>query len=150
MMYNKFFQLVESHKNKLAELVDCLSLMQKAIINFDYENYQKIIACYQKTITDISNIEKERIKILTLLLGDEINSKKDNFVDLIFSAFKIEDQNQKQLYLNLRNKITEFANEISKLNFQNMYLIEHSRKFIKDLLFNLYQSKNQKILDKKV
>jgi flagellar biosynthesis/type III secretory pathway chaperone len=149
MSYNKLIELMNAQKNKLNELLKILKLMQQSIVNQEYDNYQQTIDMHQKILSDIRNIEKERTKLLKSLLGDNQNYSKNNLPDLIFNTLRIKDNKEKENYLNLRNEIAELIKDVTRYNFQNMYLIEHSRKFIKDLVVTLYGSKNQRILDKK-
>ncbi len=149
MSYNKLIDLMNAQKNKLTELLESLKLMQQAIVNQEYDNYQQTIDMHQKILSDIRNIEKDRTKIVKSLLGVNQTYSKSNLPDLIFNTLNIKDNKEKQSYLNLRTEIAELIKDVTKYNFQNMYLIEHSRKFIKDLIVTLYGSKNQRILDKK-
>lgn len=148
MIYNKIIDLMNAQKTKLEELLESLKLMQQSIVSQQYDNFQQTIDTHQKILADVRNIEKDRTKLIKSVLGSQ-NYSKDNLPDLIFNALKIHDNKEKQNYLTLRNEIAELIKEVTKYNFQNMYLIEHSRKFIKDLIVSLYGSKNQRLLDKK-
>lgn len=149
MSYTKLIDLMNAQKNKLTELLESLKLMQQSIVNQEYDSYQQTIDMHQKILSDIRNIEKDRTKLIKSLLGVNQNYSKSNLPDLIFNTLKIRDKKEQESYLNLRNEIAELIKDVTKYNFQNMYLIEHSRKFIKDLVVTLYGSKNQRILDKK-
>lgn len=148
MNYNKLIELMTKQKEKLSNLLESLKLMQKSIVSQDYNEYEKTIEMHQKILTDIRNIEKERTRIIISVIGNQSYSK-ENLPELIFNTLKIKDKSEKQKYLNLRDEIADLIKEVTKMNFQITYLIDHSRKFIKDLVVNLYGSKNQKILDKK-
>lgn len=148
MNYNKLIDLMTKQKEKLSNLLESLKLMQKSIVSQDYNEYEKTIEMHQKILTDIRNIEKERTRIIISVIGNQSYSK-ENLPELIFNTLKIKDKSEKQKYLNLRDEIADLIKEVTKMNFQITYLIDHSRKFIKDLVVNLYGSKNQKILDKK-
>jgi len=148
MIYNKIIDLMNAQKTKLEELLESLKLMQQSIVSQQYDNFQQTIDTHQKILADVRNIEKDRTKLIKSVLGSQ-NYSKDNLPDLIFNALKIHDNKEKQNYLTLRNEIAELIKEVTKYNFQTMYLIEHSRKFIKDLIVSLYGSKNQRLLDKK-
>lgn len=148
MNYNKLIDLMTKQKEKLSNLLESLKLMQKSIVSQDYNEYEKTIEMHQKILTDIRNIEKERTRIIISVIGNQSYSK-ENLPELIFNTLKIKDKSEKQKYLNLRDEIADLIKEVTKMNFQITYLIDHSRKFIKDLVVNLYGTKNQKILDKK-
>lgn len=148
MNYNKLIELMTKQKEKLSNLLESLKLMQKSIVSQDYNEYEKTIEMHQKILTDIRNIEKERTRIIISVIGNQSYSK-ENLPELIFNTLKIKDKSEKQKYLNLRDEIADLIKEVTKMNFQITYLIDHSRKFIKDLVVNLYGTKNQKILDKK-
>jgi len=148
MIYNKIIDLMIAQKTKLEELLESLKLMQQSIISQQYDNFQQTIDMHQKILADVRNIEKDRTKLIKSVIGSQ-NYSKNNLPDLIFTALKIQDTKERQNYLTLRNEIAELIKEVTKYNFENMYLIEHSRKFIKDLIVTLYGSKNQRLLDKK-
>ncbi len=148
MIFNKIIDLMIAQKTKLEELIESLKLMQQSIVSQQYDNFQQTIDTHQKILADVRNIEKDRTKLIKSVLGSQ-NYSKNNLPDLIFNTLKIHDNKEKQNYLTLRNEIAELIKEVTKYNFQNMYLIEHSRKFIKDLIVSLYGSKNQRLLDKK-
>jgi uncharacterized protein (DUF885 family) len=148
MIYNKIIDLMIAQKTKLEELLESLKLMQQSIISQQYDNFQQTIDMHQKILADVRNIEKDRTKLIKSVIGSQ-NYSKNNLPDLIFTTLKIQDTKERQNYLTLRNEIAELIKEVTKYNFENMYLIEHSRKFIKDLIVTLYGSKNQRLLDKK-
>lgn len=149
MIFNKLIDLMEKQKNKLSDLLESLKQMQHSIVHQDYANYEKTIAIHQNILSDIRNIEKERASLMNSILSLNKNYSKNNLPELLFSSLKINDNIEREKYLKLRNEIAEMIQDVTKYNFQNLYLIEHSRKFIKDLVVNLYGTKNQKILDKK-
>lgn len=149
MTYEKLIALMQTQKNKLTDLLDTLKSMQKAIIEQEYQDFNKTIELHQRILSDIRNIEKDRTKLIISIIGNQSYSK-EKLPQMIFNALKVKDNNLKIKYLDLRDEITNLIKEVTRINFQNMYLIDNSRKLIKDLVVTIYGSANQKILDKKV
>lgn len=149
MTYEKLIALMQTQKNKLTDLLDTLKSMQKAIIEQEYQDFNKTIELHQRILSDIRNIEKDRTKLIISIIGNQSYSK-EKLPQMIFNALKVKDNNLKKKYLDLRDEITNLIKEVTRINFQNMYLIDNSRKLIKDLVVTIYGSANQKILDKKV
>ncbi|AFH50213.1 Hypothetical protein IALB_2510 [Ignavibacterium album JCM 16511] len=136
--------------NKLQEMYEVLQRMQNAMVESDYENFEKSVDQQEKILAEIRNYEKSRIDILKELLQSDILPEKNVLVQKLFEAEPEADFSLQEEYLNIKNSLVEVVGEIENLNFQNKYLIDHSRKFIKELVTNLYGVKNQKLLDRKV
>jgi hypothetical protein len=136
--------------NKLQEMYEVLQQMQNAMVDSDYESFEKTIELQEKILAEIRNYEKSRIDILKDLLKSDILPEKNALVQKLFEAEPETDLSLQEEYLNIRESLINVVGEIENLNFQNKYLIDHSRKFIKELVTNLYGVKNQKLLDRKV
>jgi hypothetical protein len=139
-----------AQQTKLDDLLNNMKAMQKALVNQQYKEYELSIDNHQRILADIQNIEKERIKLLNSFLGNVKNFQNKNIHQLIFEKLEIKNKNEIDRYLEIRDRIAELIKDVSKYNFQNLYLIENSRKFIRDLIITLFGSKNQKLLDRKV
>ncbi|WP_290662522.1 flagellar export chaperone FlgN [Ignavibacterium sp.] len=149
----KIFRLLEimrNQLNKLQEMYEVLQQMQNAMVDSDYESFEKTIELQEKILAEIRNYEKSRIDILKDLLKSDILPEKNALVQKLFEAEPETDLSLQEEYLNIRESLINVVGEIENLNFQNKYLIDHSRKFIKELVTNLYGVKNQKLLDRKV
>ncbi len=150
MIYQKIIELMIAQQTKLDDLLNNMKAMQKALVNQQYKEYELSIDNHQRILADIQNIEKERIKLLNSFLGNVKNFQNKNIHQLIFEKLEIKNKNEIDRYLEIRDRIAELIKDVSKYNFQNLYLIENSRKFIRDLIITLFGSKNQKLLDRKV
>lgn len=146
----KLLEIMRNQLNKLQEMYEVLQRMQNAMVESDYENFEKSVEQQEKILAEIRNYEKSRIDILKDLLQSDILPEKNVLVQKLFEAEPEADFTLQEEYLNIRNSLVEVVGEIENLNFQNKYLIDHSRKFIKELVTNLYGVKNQKLLDRKV
>lgn len=149
----KIFRLLEimrNQLNKLQEMYAVLQQMQNAMVDSDYESFEKTIELQEKILAEIRNYEKSRIDILKDLLKSDILPEKNALVQKLFEAEPETGLSLQEEYLNIRESLINVVGEIENLNFQNKYLIDHSRKFIKELVTNLYGVKNQKLLDRKV
>lgn len=146
----KLLEIMRNQLNKLQEMYEVLQQMQSAMVESDYDNFEKAIESQEKILAEIRNYEKLRIDILKELLQSDILPEKNVLVQKLFEAEPEADLTLQDEYLNIRESLINVVGEIENLNFQNKYLIDHSRKFIKELVTNLYGVKNQKLLDRKV
>lgn len=149
----KIIELLELMRNqfsKLQEMYEVLQKMQNAIVESDYENFEKSIELQEKLLVEIRSYEKARVDTLKDLLRSDILPEKNILVQKLFEAEPEADLVLQEEYLNIRDSLINVVGEIENLNFQNKYLIDHSRKFLKELVTNLYGVKNHKLLDKKV
>lgn len=146
----KLLEIMRNQLNKLQEMYEVLQQMQSAMVESDYDNFEKSIETQEKLLAEIRNFEKLRIDILKELLQSDILPEKNVLVQKLFEAEPEADLTLQDEYLNIRESLINVVGEIENLNFQNKYLIDHSRKFIKELVTNLYGVKNQKLLDRKV
>lgn len=146
----KLLEIMRNQLNKLQEMYEVLQFMQSAMVESDYDDFEKAIESQEKILAEIRNYEKLRIDVLKELLQSDILPEKNVLVQKLFEAEPEADSVLQEEYLNIRESLVNVVGEIENLNFQNKYLIDHSRKFIKELVTNLYGVKNQKLLDRKV
>lgn len=146
----KLLEIMRNQLKCLQEMYEVLQKMQSAMVESDYDNFEKAVELQEKILAEIRNYEKTRIDILKDLLKSDILPEKNILVQKLFEAEPDVDSELQDEYLNIRNSLVEVVGEIENLNFQNKYLIDHSRKFIKELVTNLYGVRNQKLLDRKV
>ncbi len=146
----RLLEIMRSQLNKLQEMYEVLQQMQNAMVESDYNSFEKTIEQQEKILAEVRSQEKERIDILKDLLQSDILPEKNVLVKKLFEAEPESDLSLQEEYHNIRNSLVNVVGEIENLNFQNKYLIDHSRKFIKELVTNLYGVKNQKLLDRKV
>ncbi|MFN3872100.1 MAG: flagellar export chaperone FlgN [Ignavibacterium sp.] len=146
----RLLEIMRSQLNKLQEMYEVLQQMQNAMVESDYNSFEKTIEQQEKILAEVRSQEKERIDILKDLLQSDILPEKNVLVQKLFEAEPESDLSLQEEYHNIRNSLVNVVGEIENLNFQNKYLIDHSRKFIKELVTNLYGVKNQKLLDRKV
>lgn len=146
----RLLEIMRSQLNKLQEMYEVLQQMQNAMVESDYDSFEKTIEQQEKILAEVRSQEKERIDILKDLLQSDILPEKNVLVQKLFEAEPESDLSLQEEYHNIRNSLVNVVGEIENLNFQNKYLIDHSRKFIKELVTNLYGVKNQKLLDRKV
>lgn len=146
----KLLEIMRNQLKCLQEMYEVLQKMQSAMVESDYDNFEKAVELQEKILAEIRNYEKTRIDILKDLLKSDILPEKNILVQKLFEAEPDVNSELQDEYLNIRNSLVEVVGEIENLNFQNKYLIDHSRKFIKELVTNLYGVRNQKLLDRKV
>ncbi len=146
----KLLEIMRNQLNKLQEMYEALQQMQNAMVESDYDSFEKTIEFQEKILAEIRSQEKERIDILKELLHSDVLPEKNILVQKLFESEPEASISLQQEYLNIRDSLINIVGEIENLNVQNKYLIDHSRKFIKELVTNLYSVKNQKLLDRKV
>ncbi len=146
----KLLEIMRNQLNKLQEMYEALQQMQNAMVESDYDSFEKTIEFQEKILAEIRSQEKERVDILKELLHSDVLPEKNILVQKLFESEPEASISLQQEYLNIRDSLINIVGEIENLNVQNKYLIDHSRKFIKELVTNLYSVKNQKLLDRKV
>lgn len=146
----KLLEIMRNQLKKLQEMFEVLQQMQISMIESDYENFEKSILRQERILSEIRNFEKSRVDVLKEIFKTDVLPEKNLLVQKLFEAEPETEKSLQEEYLGIRNSLVDIVGEIENLNFQNKFLIDHSRKFIKELVTNVYNTKNQQLLDKKV
>lgn len=143
-------QLNNEQITNLTQYADLLRVFQRAVVNNDLEDLQRIIDKQEKLIIHINECEKNRASVIKAALEElGIELTASNFMDLLEQ--KISNINLalgKKISLS-RKLLIEKINEINLLDIQNNILITNSRIFIKEFLKNILGNKRENFLDKK-
>ncbi|MGE5362984.1 MAG: flagellar protein FlgN [Bacteroidota bacterium] len=146
----ELFEVLARQTENLAKMKETADKKQRALISHDYKQLEASITEEQSLLISIQAAEKERITLMNTIcrtMGVKIdNYRLYEFVDK--TGDRIDRKSAGEL-LKAEEKLREIILAIQNQNQKNLYLIEHSRAFVKETLMTVLQSR-KKLLDKKV
>jgi hypothetical protein len=135
----------------LNRLLGFVKEKQKALVSNDRAALDKCIKSEEQILVMIQSVEEERLQMIHSInteLGIKNPSTKISSIAEILKG-KIPQQKMNQL-VSIEKKIKSDIAEITTLNKRNLFLIQHSRNFIKETINSLLSSRKKSILDRKV
>jgi flagellar biosynthesis/type III secretory pathway chaperone len=150
METKKLFELLVNQLHNLHSLKEVMIEQQKAIVKNVISEVEKAVEEEERILNRIRNNERDRINEIVSLAGKEGISLETPSVNEFLKIMKTNNDPNYETIFKVRNQIILLAYEINNLNQQNSYLIEHSRKFIKDTITALYGANQHKIFDRKI
>lgn len=148
-MIKNYINLLSEHSENLKALKENLLQIQAVVIDYQISELDLLLPTFESLLKKISELEEQRLKLLR-----KIKEKYsfDNNESKVTLSILLENYLSKNELLELQSKEDELKlliKNIQELNFKNLFLINHSRQFLKDLVSNLL-SNHKSILDRKV
>ncbi len=82
----KLLEIMRNQLNKLQEMYEALQQMQNAMVESDYDSFEKTIELQEKILAEIRSQEKERVDILKELLQSDVLPEKNILVQKLFES----------------------------------------------------------------
>lgn len=148
-MIKNYINLLSEQTQNLKALKENLLQIQAVVIDYQISELDLLLPTFESLLKKISELEEQRLKLLR-----KIKEKYsfDNNESKVTLSILLENYLSKNELLELQSKEDELKlliKNIQELNFKNLFLINHSRQFLKDLVSNLL-SNHKSILDRKV
>ncbi len=143
--------VLEKLRGNLEKLLQNSKDKQKALITMDNNLLTEIVNAEEKLILAIKQNEQERLQTITLLNRQKKVVENQYKISIFIKNFK-EDLDEKTIKLlkGYEKNIKILSREIMDNNRENLFLINHSKQFIHQLMGIVYQDKTKSLFDKKV
>lgn len=148
-MIKNYINLLSEQIQNLKVLKDNLLQIQTVVIDYQISELDLLLPGFESSLKKISELEEQRLKLLKKIRekysidNDELKTSLSIFLKNYLSENELKELQSKEDELKLSIK------NIQELNFKNLFLINHSRQFLKDLVSTLL-SNHKSILDRKV
>lgn len=150
MELEKLLTVLEEQNNNLFDLYSNLKKQQTALTANNADDIESAIIEQEKILHNIRNKEQQRILFVAEICSCKDFDFKNNSISEILRYLQIKDIDMHDKLLSIKNEISSTMKKINVLNGQNSYIIENSRKFIRDLMQNLYDISKKNFLDRKI
>lgn len=147
---DNIFSALFNLQNNLNSLLEAALLKQRALVNLNHEELENAIIKEEKLMNAVRESEQARINALEQFYSEHAVSHETYKISELCAKFKpgTAEAGIKKLRT-LEKRIKNAIREINKVNHQNIYIIQHSRAFIKETISSLI-STNKSFLDKRV
>ncbi len=143
--------LLEKQYNALVRLYEAAKTKQLILIQYNQEKFDALINEEEMIVAEISYNEKERFQAISLIkkhLPENIGTT--NISEIIKNKnVPIEPQNKEEIEI-LTANIREIAKNIKIQNEKNLYLINASSKFLKELITTVMSENKKNVLDRRM
>lgn len=151
MDLKEFSETLKKHEQNLNELLQTVQRKQIALISLSHEGIEDSIKQEEKLLIRIKEIEKERQQALnniTLTYNVQFNSSK--LSDVVKKLKNFLPENEVKSISSFEGKIKEIAEMVTDVNSQNMFLIQHSKRFINETINTLLTNNKKSIVDRRI
>lgn len=151
MDLKELYSSLQKHEKNLNELLETVQKKQIALISMSHQGIEDSIQQEEKLLIRVKEIEKERqsaLDNLTLTYNTKFNSTK--LSDVVEKLKNLVSEDELKSLSKFENKIKSLAEMISDVNNQNMFLIQHSKRFINETINTLLSNNKKSIVDRKI
>jgi len=153
MMEKELYELLEKEERIIKSLITAANYKQKVIVQNDYAALEQVNQNEATLLSNLDKISRSQQKLISRLF--DINKIEDsgkprvlsiliNNYSELFNKTKLEKINE------LRFKIREEVKELTNLNYQNRFLIEHASSLVKETISMLLKSRKTSLIDRKI
>lgn len=153
MMEKELYDLLEKEDKVIQSLISAAKFKQKVIVQNDYEGLDRVNANESALLSNLDNISRSQQKLVSRLF--EINSLKENgkprILSILVNEYKDLFNPAKLQKINeLRLKVRDQVKELTGINHQNRFLIEHASSLVKETISLLLKTRKTSIVDRKI
>jgi hypothetical protein len=146
----EFIEILEGQKENLTIFIDIAKSKQKALLENDRELFDKILKDEEFYISKLTRSEKEKRRALKEIFGRNLTDEERKLTNLIKLLSQYAPEAESNQIESLQFTLRDLAEELSKINNQNMFLIRNARQFLIDTINTLMNEKRASIFDRKV
>ncbi len=152
-MEKELYDLLEKEDKVIQSLISAAKFKQKVIVQNDYEGLDRVNANESALLSNLDNISRSQQKLVSRLF--EINSLKENgkprILSILVNEYKDLFNPAKLQKINeLRLKVRDQVKELTGINHQNRFLIEHASSLVKETISLLLKTRKTSIVDRKI
>ena len=151
MLTEKLLEILNGEEKVLASILRTAEKKQLALVGNDRDALDACVKEEENLLPRLKELELSRVKAVQNIYT--VAGKKTTDFTITSLIQEFEESLSEEEKNNLESKqrsIKEMINAITKLNSQNLYLINHSRQFINETINAIINSADRSILDKKV
>ena len=152
-MEKELYDLLEKEDKVIQSLISAAKFKQKVIVQNDYEGLDRVNANESALLSNLDKISRSQQKLVSRLF--EINSLKENgkprILSILVNEYKDLFNPAKLQKINeLRLKVRDQVKELTGINHQNRFLIEHASSLVKETISLLLKTRKTSIIDRKI
>jgi hypothetical protein len=152
MMEKELYELLQKEDKIIQSLISAAKYKQKVIVQNDYAALEKVNENESMLLSNLDKVSRSQQKLVSRLF--DINSLKENgrprILSILVTNYKeLFNPNQLQKINELRIVVRNKVKELTGLNHQNRFLIEHASSLVKETISLLLKSRKTSLVDRK-
>ncbi len=152
-MEKELYDLLEREEKVIQSLISAAKFKQKVIVQNDYDGLERVNTNESSLLSNLDRISRSQQNLVSRLF--EINSLKENgkprILSILVNDYKELFNPAKLQKINeLRLKVRDKVKELTGLNHQNRFLIEHASSLVKETISLLLKSRKTSLIDRKI
>jgi len=150
MNLQKLITVLKKQQNNLDELHKTALEKQRALVNNDNDALNNSVLKEEKNLLSVQVTEENRLEIMQKLFEEfKIDNERYKLEILIEGMTGKVSQKILNGITSLEKKLKHSIKEVTKINNQNMLLIQQSRNLINETIQAVINSSNKSIVDRK-
>jgi hypothetical protein len=151
-MEKELYELLQKEDKIIQSLISAAKYKQKVIVQNDYAALEKVNENESMLLSNLDKVSRSQQKLVSRLF--DINSLKENgrprILSILVTNYKeLFNPNQLQKINELRIVVRNKVKELTGLNHQNRFLIEHASSLVKETISLLLKSRKTSLVDRK-
>jgi hypothetical protein len=142
MRHEYLVNLLMEQVENLKELLEAVQSQQQSLVNNNRENLDQSVKSEEFLFVKIDHIQKSiRAELRRIDMDEDLGLREIRLSELI-KYYSTVDKNAARNMVLIRQHIANYMKEISRLNYQNSFLIDHAKELVKQVMIAAAKNKN--------
>jgi len=151
MPVKKIIEVLKKEESVLQSLLTTATEKQVALVSNNREKLETCIKLEEKILPQLQDVEKARLKETKSFYAESGMTNENTRLEILLETLSEHfTEAEEKFIMQLQGQIRGLVQDLSKLNDQNKFLINHSRQFINETINTIINMADKSILDKKV
>jgi hypothetical protein len=142
MKHESLVNLLMEQVENLKQLLETVKNQQRSLVSNNRQDLDESVNKEQHLIIRIDHVQKSiKAELRRIDMDEDIGLKEIKLSELI-KYYSTVDKNAARNMVLIRQHIANYMKEISRLNYQNSFLIDHAKELIKQVKAAAAKNKN--------
>ena len=148
---NHLEEVMATEAELTEQLIEVMKRQQQALVSIDSAAVESTVERQQELLMPIEGLEQERIRLTREIVAASMPKRVEEGEPVhLTTLLTCLDISEAKRLSSVGRRLHEAVEQMMKLNQANQYLLDHSRKFVRETFRIVTDGYSRKLIDQKI